>query len=84
MMLMDKYIAGTFMISLLGFVLFYIMFLGTLSFKKKDGETRQNGFGRRTGTDSAECGNRKESDADVIVVGAGVAGAALAHTLGKV
>lgn len=31
---------------------------------------------------SGEC--RSKNDADVIIVGAGVAGAALAHTLGKV
>nr|GMC97107.1 squalene monooxygenase-like [Ipomoea batatas] len=76
MTLMDNYIAGTFMVSLLGFVLFYVM-------SKKASETRRNGAGTPTCTDNGECGARKESDADVIIVGAGVAGGALAHTLGK-
>jgi hypothetical protein len=35
-------------------------------------------------TTSGECRSSNVSDVDVIIVGAGVAGAALAHTLGKV
>ena len=37
-----------------------------------------------TATTNEECRSGNFSDADVIIVGAGVAGAALAHTLGKV
>jgi hypothetical protein len=37
-----------------------------------------------TATTNEECRSGNVSDADVIIVGAGVAGAALAHTLGKV
>lgn len=35
-------------------------------------------------TSNGECGSADASHADVIIVGAGVAGSALAHTLGKV
>lgn len=33
---------------------------------------------------NGECGSQTNDDFDIIIVGAGVAGAALAHTLGKV
>ncbi|KAE8701707.1 Squalene monooxygenase [Hibiscus syriacus] len=75
---------------LLGFILVSITTLvalcGVVSKRRK-----VNGIVSSTGTDSlksvptidGECRSTDACDADVIIVGAGVAGAALAHTLGK-
>ncbi|KAJ6939691.1 squalene monooxygenase SE1-like [Populus alba x Populus x berolinensis] len=60
-----------------------------LVIKKKERGTKKDLLESRresvncTATTNEECRSGNVSDADVIIVGAGVAGAALAHTLGK-
>lgn len=79
----DQYILGSIFASILGIVLVYVLFV------KKNGRRSSIDGGETTGTttiaaaDSRECRSR-DDEVDVIIVGAGVAGAALAHTLGKV
>lgn len=82
--MIDQYIFGCFAASLMGFVLLY-------NLRRK---IRRNRGSKPAGKDecvktssaAAAGGSRQESggDADIIIVGAGVAGAALAYTLGKV
>ncbi|OIT38388.1 squalene epoxidase 3 [Nicotiana attenuata] len=86
--MMDKYIVTTFFVSLLGFLLLYILRprLRTTYYKKKDPKTSQKCDTHNVISSNlinGECKLEKGSDADIIIVGAGVAGAALAHTLGK-
>lgn len=72
---------GSILAALLGFVLAYALFF------KRNGVFNEAEKSANTTTAVArECGSRNGygDDADVIIVGAGVAGAALAHTLGKV
>lgn len=77
--------AGWILASALGlFGLFYLVA------KKKDASNRRALLESRSesvksiATTNGECRSDNSSDADVIIVGAGVAGSALAHTLGKV
>ncbi|KAM7518446.1 hypothetical protein LguiB_017408 [Lonicera macranthoides] len=78
----DQYILGSIFASILGIVLVYVLFV------KKNGRRSSIDGGETTATtsiaaaDSRECRSR-DDEVDVIIVGAGVAGAALAHTLGK-
>lgn len=74
-MLFDEYIVGGFIASLLA-----VAFLW--SRRRENKSLPENGVTAVTTTVAVagEC----RSDSDVIIVGAGVAGAALAHTLGKV
>lgn len=79
-----QYIVGVVVASLLGFVLSY-------SFRGKKNittpasmeQTTRNGF-VKTSENSTRGPEMAGSTTDVIIVGAGVAGAALAYTLGKV
>lgn len=82
---LGNYVSGTFFASLLGF--------GIRCNAKAEAKRRRSGG--RNFVDSYESGSARSSDkrvvrsgreagTDVIIVGAGVAGAALAHTLGKV
>ncbi|KZV29906.1 squalene epoxidase 3 [Dorcoceras hygrometricum] len=83
---MDEYIVGTLSAFLLGLVLLYVFRRrGVESVWKRDREsgTVGNGYEIRSEQMSGECRPDEGSDPDVIIVGAGVAGAALAHTLGK-
>lgn len=78
----DQYILGSIFASILGIFLVYVLFV------KKNGRKSSIDGGETTATttaaaDSIEYRSRKD-EVDVIIVGAGVAGAALAHTLGKV
>ncbi|KAI3448206.1 hypothetical protein Pfo_004871 [Paulownia fortunei] len=81
MVMIDQYIFGGFVASLFGFVLLY-------NLRRKIKKTKGS---RAVRTDecikssAAGGGFRKDAggDADIIIVGAGVAGAALAYTLGK-
>lgn len=83
MVMIDQYIFGCFAASLMGFVLLY-------NLRRK---IRRNRGSKPAGKDecvktssaAAAGGSRQENggDADIIIVGAGVAGAALAYTLGK-
>ncbi|KAJ6954797.1 hypothetical protein NC652_006291 [Populus alba x Populus x berolinensis] len=69
--------------------LFVLFAIYCLVIKKKERGTKKDLLGSRresvncTATTNEECISGNVSDADVIIVGAGVAGAALAHTLGK-
>ncbi|XP_016434789.2 squalene epoxidase 3 [Nicotiana tabacum] len=86
--MMDKYIVPTFFVSLLGFLLLYILRprFRTPYYKKKDPKSIQKCETHNvisSNLTNGECKLEKGSDADIIIVGAGVAGAALAHTLAK-
>ncbi|KAK6160573.1 hypothetical protein DH2020_003954 [Rehmannia glutinosa] len=79
---MDLTLLGSVLAALFGFlVLYYYGF----SRKNEKSWSTENGNSTTNTTTIAEgeCGSRDGGD-DVIIVGAGVAGAALAHTLGKV
>ncbi|KAK9097108.1 hypothetical protein Sjap_022605 [Stephania japonica] len=81
---MIEYIVGALVASLLGFLFLF-------NFQKKrrsDSASSSLGFDQIRdecvkSNANGECGSDKMSGVDVIVVGAGVAGSALAHTLGK-
>lgn len=66
-------ILGTVVATLLGFALFY-----SLKGKKKSVDSSMKSSENRT------CKSDSGKNTDVIIVGAGVAGSALAYTLGKV
>ncbi|XP_043816633.1 squalene monooxygenase SE1-like [Manihot esculenta] len=75
----SEYLMGRIMASLLGFVLLY-----RITAKKK--ATTSRGVARYEKLESSENGidqAEKDNKPDVIIVGAGVAGSALAYTLGK-
>lgn len=82
--MVDQYTLGGILASVFALVAIY-----TLVAKKKKNNNRRDSPNARSesvngvATAKGEC-RSTNSDADVIVVGAGVAGAALAHTLGKV
>lgn len=83
--MMDKYIVPAFIVSLLGFVVIYILRPRTPpnNYKKKDPKSAEKCETHNVIKGVCKSGKGR-SDTDVIIVGAGVAGAALAHTLGKV
>lgn len=88
MVVTDKYIVGTFLASLVGsFLLYILLFKTTKSQKQKDHEEEREmsrgGYQIRSDLTGGERRNDEGYDPDVIIVGAGVAGAALAYTLGK-
>ncbi|TYG46195.1 hypothetical protein ES288_D11G236800v1 [Gossypium darwinii] len=78
-------IGGTFLVSLFGSVLLFI--LRDDSYREKKIEKGSRKFEIQTdtvtGTETGKCSPENDSGDDIIIVGAGVAGAALAHTLGK-
>ncbi|KAL1353563.1 hypothetical protein HN51_017485 [Arachis hypogaea] len=81
----DPYVLGWILVSVLSvFALYSLVFAGG----NRRRRASQENDAQRTGnvkTSVGECGSKNldGNDADVIVVGAGVAGAALAYTLGK-
>nr|AGQ45639.1 lycopene epoxidase [Solanum galapagense] len=77
--MMDKYIVPSFVVFLLGFLLLYVLRPRTPNYKKKDLKSTRKCETHNVISRKLE----KGTDADVIIVGAGVAGAALAHTLAK-
>ncbi|KAJ4701569.1 putative Squalene monooxygenase [Melia azedarach] len=88
----DQYTWGLILGAVLGLVAFYNLgLLAVYNFVMKnkgdaDGDSSQSKSAcGKTAFDAVngECGSDSFADADVIIVGAGVAGAALAHTLGK-
>ncbi|KAL6513123.1 Squalene epoxidase 1 [Orobanche gracilis] len=81
MVRIDQYIFGGFIASLFGFVLLYNL---RRKMRKPKG-SKHVCEDECTNRSTAGGGFREEagSDADIIIVGAGVAGAALAYTLGK-
>ncbi|XP_075520794.1 squalene monooxygenase SE1-like [Primulina tabacum] len=82
MVMIDQYILGGFIASLLGFVLFYNLRREII--KKTKGTKIARKFGS-VRSSAAIDGSRPAvvGDTDIIIVGAGVAGAALACTLAK-
>ncbi|ONH92128.1 hypothetical protein PRUPE_8G156800 [Prunus persica] len=80
-----QYVLGGVLVSLLGSV-FFMIINSTLSGKKKAEDVSEdvngNGF-VRTQPANGGCLPEIEKSTDVVIVGAGVAGAALAYTLGK-
>ncbi|MBA0560968.1 hypothetical protein Golob_017835, partial [Gossypium lobatum] len=85
-MVFDNYIiGGTFLVSLFGSVLLFI--LRDDSYREKKIEKGSRKFEIQTdtvtGTETGKCSPENDSGDDIVIVGAGVAGAALAHTLGK-
>ncbi|TYH45012.1 hypothetical protein ES332_D11G235400v1 [Gossypium tomentosum] len=78
-------IGGSFLVSLFGSVLLFI--LRDDSYREKKIEKGSRKFEIQTdtvtGTETGKCSPENDSGDDIIIVGAGVAGAALAHTLGK-
>ncbi|KAF5798790.1 putative squalene monooxygenase [Helianthus annuus] len=84
----NSYIVGTFFVSLLAFVVQLILRRRTsnsVSHSRKIIYGYNNVFKNRSDLTCGECFQPRYGsvDADVIIVGAGVSGAALAHTLGK-
>lgn len=80
---------GTFFAFLLGVIFFYVFRIKSISsFRQKDDNMKRgiidSGYEIRSDPTNGECRPEEDSDPDVIIVGAGVAGAALAYTLGKV
>ncbi|XP_059624039.1 squalene epoxidase 3-like [Cornus florida] len=86
-MAVDVYILGTFFASLLGFVFLYIVRHGAEKQKRIGNHRATSDFEIRNdcarSSTNGECESDDGPQSDVIIVGAGVAGAALAHTLGK-
>ncbi|CAL5326109.1 hypothetical protein CsSME_00005509 [Camellia sinensis var. sinensis] len=90
MIMVDNYIVGTFFASLLGFLLLYILRSRNATVKpdNRPDHHHHHAFDeiRNDCVRSSINGQPPPDggpDTDVIIVGAGVAGAALAHTLGK-
>uniref|UniRef100_A0A2N9FZK8 Squalene monooxygenase n=1 Tax=Fagus sylvatica TaxID=28930 RepID=A0A2N9FZK8_FAGSY len=84
MVVIDQHVVWTFFASLFGFVLLYIICrnnnANNRKLKKKTFPEEQ--CDKNSSTDG-ECRHVSGSDTDIIVVGAGVAGSALAYTLAK-
>lgn len=78
-------LGGIYLATLLGFVLLFSSW-GTKE-DKRDGlsmDEIDRDSGVKSSENNGECQTDVIGDTDVIIVGAGVAGAALAHTLGQV
>ncbi|KAK3030451.1 hypothetical protein RJ639_039208 [Escallonia herrerae] len=82
MVTVDKYIVGTFFASLLGSFLLYVLRQKTAA-KHRKRDQFQSGQHYQIRNDPTTGEGGPHSGSDVIIVGAGVAGAALAYTLGK-
>ncbi|KAK4476952.1 hypothetical protein RD792_016122 [Penstemon davidsonii] len=80
MVMIDQYILGGFIASLFGLVLFYKL---PREIKLKTKGPSIVPKDERVIITSPACGGFRSDFCDIIIVGAGVAGAALAHTLGK-
>ncbi|KAK7310747.1 hypothetical protein RJT34_08452 [Clitoria ternatea] len=78
----DLYIIGWILCSVLSlFALYNLTFAGK---NRRSSPEKKAEFAENVTTTAGECRSvNLDGDADVIIVGAGVAGAALAHTLGK-
>ncbi|KAK8716581.1 hypothetical protein V6N13_043887 [Hibiscus sabdariffa] len=86
-MVFDNYIVGTFLVSLSTFLFLLVLRRNNNNREKKSEKVSSRQLKIKTdavnGTSSGECSSESGFGDDVIIVGAGVAGAALAHTLGK-
>ncbi|KAG4965034.1 hypothetical protein JHK85_040009 [Glycine max] len=79
----DPYVLGWILCSVLSLLALYSLAFGGAGRRRASPEKR-NELSETVTTSAGECRSEKRNgDADVIIVGAGVAGAALAHTLGK-
>lgn len=78
----DQYIVATLFASVFGFLLLYVLHRKKSLKSVKDDEIRTNIV--QSSINTGDSSPETNSGIDVIIVGAGVAGAALAHTLGKV
>ncbi|CAJ1972772.1 unnamed protein product [Sphenostylis stenocarpa] len=79
----DPYVVGWILCSVLSLFALYSLTCGGASRRRASPEKRIE-LSETVTTSADECRSKKrDGDADVIIVGAGVAGAALAHTLGK-
>jgi squalene monooxygenase len=86
MVVIDQHVLWTFFASLFGFVLLYTLRRNNNSNGNKI-KTKKMTFPQECAKESfpdGECRPVNGSGTDVIIVGAGVAGSALAYTLGKV
>lgn len=79
--MVDLALLGSVLVAVLGFFLFCRY--GFLRKIEESGQSAKGDTAAATVVDKRECGSRDGGD-DIIIVGAGVAGAALAYTLGKV
>nr|QEV81979.1 Squalene monooxygenase [Prunella vulgaris] len=75
--MVDFALLASLLLALAGVFLFF-----HYGFLRRTGESGETSAAAATVADQRECGSRDEGD-DIIIVGAGVAGAALAYTLGK-
>jgi hypothetical protein len=84
MVVVNQHVLWTFFASLFGFLLLYTLRCNNNSNKTK---TKKNNFPQESAKETfadGECSPVNGSGTDVIIVGAGVVGSALAYTLGKV
>ncbi|XVF59217.1 hypothetical protein PTKIN_Ptkin07bG0257400 [Pterospermum kingtungense] len=81
-MVFSYYIVGTYLVSLLGFAFLFFLRSNKKGKKKDSGEFKLQ-TNAVNGSDIGECSPEYGSGDDVIIIGASVAGAALAYTLGK-
>lgn len=85
MVAVDPYVLWTFFVSLFGFVLLFVLRdrnKDNASVKRKTKKKLLENQAKSSSDGDFQAGIR--SGTDIIVVGAGVAGSALAHTLAKV
>jgi len=85
--MVDPYVLGWILCSVLSLFALYSLAFGGESRRRASLPKPVNRIelSETVTTSTSECrSDKRDGDADVIIVGAGVAGAALAHTLGKV
>ncbi|KAJ8769373.1 hypothetical protein K2173_002577 [Erythroxylum novogranatense] len=81
----EKFVLGTILSSLFGFLILYTLYGTNCDNKRKKRiETGCNDYAAAAERKTECCSPENASGSDVIIVGAGVAGAALAYALGKV
>ncbi|KAL0412646.1 UNVERIFIED_CONTAM: Squalene monooxygenase SE1 [Sesamum radiatum] len=83
MVMIDQYILGGFVASLVAFVLLYNLPRKTRKTNHKGSKVGRGDECIKTSAVGGGSGTEAAGDTDIIIVGAGVAGAALAYTLGK-
>ena len=81
--MVDERALGWILASLLGLFALYKLAVKSKNSNSKASPVKRSECVKSTETTNGEC-RSKSDDVDVIIVGAGVAGSALAHTLGKV
>lgn len=83
---MDQYVWETILAVALGFVAAYGILVRNANARRKSAAEDREPHSATTTAIDGKCRSKNSAadDVDVIIVGAGVAGAALAHTLGEV